>query len=323
ADGTFKGHTHSQGILPTILGILSYALVVGDDDLATWSRSAYEHARRYTSSFGWIPDGLGFTLDETPFAGTCETCALADLIEIAIALTEAGLGDYWDDIDRYARNQLLEQQLRDVPLLAPNGADPTVAAIIRGAFDSAALPNSLIGDRHGLVEGCCTPAGARACMLVWDRIVTRDEEGVHVNLLFSRDTPWARLISSEPYKGELRLEVRQAAPFFLRLPAWIDQNRVRLTVNGKERPAAWRGQSLVLGDARPGQTFVVTYPQSDREITDTIAGSDYVTQWKGSTVTHITPTGGRYPIYQRAALESAEPPMIEREPVVRPVVVSW
>src|SRR5215216_3612811 len=193
ADGTFKGHTHSQGILPTILGILSYALVVGDDDLATWSRSAYEHARRYTSSFGWIPDGLGFTLDETPFAGTCETCALADLIEIAIALTEASLGDYWDDVDRYARNQLLEQQLRDVSRVSPN-ADPATAAIIRGAFDSAALANSLIGDRHGLVEGCCTPAGARACMAVWDHIATRDAEGVHVNLLFSRDTPWARLI---------------------------------------------------------------------------------------------------------------------------------
>jgi hypothetical protein len=321
-DGTFKGHTHSQGILPTILGVLAYALVAGDEDLAAWCQRAYEHARRHTSSFGWIPDGLGFDISETPFAGTCETCALADLIEIAITLTEAGLGDYWDDVDRYARNQLLEQQLRDVSRVSPH-ADPATAAIIRGAFDSAALANSLIGDQHGLVEGCCTPAGARACMVVWDRIITRDAEGFHINLLFSRDTPWARLTSSEPYKGEFRIEVRQAATFFLRLPAWIDRDRIRLTVDGEERPTELRGQILVLGDARPGQTFVVTYPQSNREITDTIAGTGYVTHWKGGTVTRITPCGGRYPTYQRAALESTELPMIERGPLVRPVVVTW
>jgi hypothetical protein len=323
ADGTFKGHTHSQGILPTILGVLAYALVAGDEDLALWCQRSYERARRYTSSFGWIPDGLGFDIKETPFAGTCETCALADLIEIAITLTEAGLGDYWDDVDRYARNQLLEQQLRDVSRVTPN-ADPATAAIIRGAFDSAALANSLIGDRHGLVEGCCTPAGARACLQVWDRIATRDAEGVHINLLFSRDTPWARLISSEPYKGEFRIEVRQAGNFFVRLPDWINEDKVLLSIDGgAPEPLSYAAQDPILEDARPGQVLVLTYPRSDREITDTIAGTEYVTQWKGGTVTRITPTGGRYPTYQRSTLESADPPMIERDPIVRPVVVTW
>lgn len=323
ADGTFKGHTHSQGILPTILGMLGYALVAGDEDLAIWCQSAYEHARRFTSSFGWIPDGLGFTTDETPFAGTCETCALADLIEIAITLTEAGFGDYWDDVDRYARNQLLEQQFRDVARVSPN-VDASVAAIIRGAFDSAAFPHSLIGDRHGLVEGCCTPAGARACMLVWDRIMTRDEKGVHVNVLFSRDTPWARLTSFEPYRGELRLEIRQAASFSIRFPRWLEEDNILMSVDGAPPCRVnWRGGEYRLGEARPGQTFVITYPLSDRDVTDTIAGTDHVTHWKGGTVTRITPIGGRYPIYERAAYEGTEPPMVERNPVVRPVNVTW
>jgi hypothetical protein len=326
-DGTFKGHTHSQGILPTVLGILNYALVAGDEALASWCQRTYEHARRNTSSFGWIADGLGLDINLTPFAGTCETCALADLIEIAITLTEAGLGDYWDDIDRFARNQLLEQQFRDVSLVASDDAlsasDPVVASIIRGAFDSAALPNSLIGDQHGVVEGCCTPAGARACMLVWDRIMSRQPDGVHVNLSFSRDTPWARLISSEPFRGEVRLEIRQAARFFWRLPSWVDAHRVRLTVDGQERSVVVQGGSLDLGDARPGQTFVITYPLEERDEFDTIAGREYETHWKGGVVTRITPAGDRYPTYQRAVFEGTEPPMIEREAVVRPVVVRW
>jgi hypothetical protein len=327
ADGTFRGHTHSQGILPSVLGVLAYALVAGDEDLATWSGRVYEHARRWTSAFGWLPDGLGFAPDENPFAGTCETCALADLIELAITLTEAGLGDHWDDVERFARNQLLEQQLRDVATAVPAEvlarSTTPVAEILAGAFDSCARPNSLLGDRHGVVEGCCTPAGARACFLVWDRIMTRGSDGVYVNLAFSRDAPWTRLISFEPYRGELRLEVRQAAPFFLRLPEWADSARLRLTVDGIERPASRRGRYLALGEARPGQTFVVTYPQQTGERAETIAGCEYATRWKGGTVTRITPPGERYPIYERAHFEATEPPLIEREAVVRPVVVSW
>jgi hypothetical protein len=326
-DGTFKGHTHSQGILPSLLGALQYALVADDEDLAIWCQRAYEHARRFTSSFGWIPDGLGFDVSENIFAGSCETCALCDLLEMAITLTEAGLGSYWDDIDRYARNQLLEQQIRDVSKLATPEVlaqtDPIVPKIMTGAFDSAAHANSLVGDRHGVVEGCCTPAGARACMLVWDRILSRERDGIHINLMYSRDTPYARLISSEPYMGEFRVEILQAGTFVVRLPSWIQSHQVRLTLDGADRPARYRAGSIVLGDARPGQIFVLSYPQLSREETDVIAGQEYTTSWRGGYVTSITPTGGRYPTYQRSAFEAETPPMIERTPIVRPVVVNW
>ncbi len=181
-DGTFRGHTHSQGILPSALGVLAYALVAGDRDMASWCGRVYEHARTYTSSFGWLPDGLGFRPEENFFAGTCETCALADLIELAITLTEAGIGDYWDDVERYARNQLLEQQIRDparavAPGILAQTATP-VERILRGAFDSTAPPNSLLGEQrgrgrrvlhpggrarllHGLGPDCHAPAGGR------------------------------------------------------------------------------------------------------------------------------------------------------------------
>jgi DUF1680 family protein len=326
-DGTFKGHTHSQGILPSVLGVLTYARVAGDGDLAAWCGRVYEHARRHTSAFGWLPDGLGFEPEENFFAGTCETCALTDLIELAITLTEAGLGDYWDDVERFARNQLLEQQVRDATKAVPADAlarsTTPVAQILSGAFDSCARPNSLLGDRHGVVEGCCTPAGARACFLVWDRIVTRRPDGVYVNLAFSRDAPEVRVISAEPYRGELRLEVRQAGPYFLRLPEWAEPESVRLTVDGVERPAERQGRYLALGTARPGQAFVATYPLPVREQTETIAGNEYTTRWKGGTVTRITPPGERYPTYERAHFEATEAPLVEREPEVRPVVVSW
>ena len=327
ADGSFHGHTHSQGILPRILGALRTALILGDPEIAAWATRAYEHARRHTSAFGWIPDGLGLDSATTPYAGTCETCALSDLIELAITLTEAGFGDYWDDIERFARNQLLEQQIRDVQRLfadrSEQPVDETVKSVAYGAFDSAARPNALLGDPHGVIEGCCTPAGARACFLVWDRTMTRRPGGIVVNLTFSRDAPWARLISFEPYRGELRLEVREPAMFFLRLPSWVERSGVRLTTGGTERPVSWHGQYLTLGMAQPGQSFGVTYPQRQAEFTDVLAGQAYVTRWKGNTVIQITPPGEHYPIYERTAYLATEPPLSGRAVTAAPVAVTW
>ena len=239
-------------------------LVAGDRDLAAWCGRVYEHARTWTSSFGWLPDGLGFSPKDNFFAGTCETCALCDLIELAITLTEAGIGDYWDDVERYARNQLIEQQIREpARAIAPEILAQTttpVEQILRGAFDSTAPPNSLLGSNEGVVEGCCTPAGLRACFMVWDRIMSSRPDGVYVNLAISRDAPWARLTSAEPYRGELRLEVRQANAFFMRLPEWVDVDAARLTVDSNEQPIELRGRYIVLGELRPGQVVDVTYP---------------------------------------------------------------
>jgi len=79
-----------------------------------------------------------------PFASTCETCSLTDMLELALKLSEAGVGDYWDDIERFARNQLLENQFRDVDqVVSPEGraqSQTPVAAILYGSFESTACP---------------------------------------------------------------------------------------------------------------------------------------------------------------------------------------
>jgi len=39
-----------------------------------------------------------------------EGCVVADMILLGILLSDGGTGDYWDDVDRYVRNQLAERQ---------------------------------------------------------------------------------------------------------------------------------------------------------------------------------------------------------------------
>ncbi len=43
-----------------------------------------------------------------------ETCEVADMIGLALKLTQAGVGEYWEDTDRWVRNQFVENQLTSV-----------------------------------------------------------------------------------------------------------------------------------------------------------------------------------------------------------------
>lgn len=327
ADGSFQGHTHSGGILPSALGVLRYALVTGDADLADWGRRVYEYARSKSSTFGWVPDGMACDLQTNVFAGTCETCALIDMLELALVLTNAGLGDYRDDIERYCRNQLLENQYREPDLVVPperRGRSTTpVADIVRGSFASTAKPNSLLDGPQPHIEGCCVGAAGRGLFLVWDHIVTERPEGIFINLAFSRDGAWGRFISYEPYRGELIVRPSQARAFFVRVPAWAAREGVQVHVEHVAQPARWHGAYLALGTVEPGQEWVITYPQERRHADETIAGVDYRVRWKGGTVTGISPAGNRYPIYQRDAFESSEPSMSQRPYRWQPVTVRW
>ena len=325
-DGTFRGHTHSGGILPSTLGVLRYALVAGDDDLATWSRRTYEYARGQSSTFGWVPDGMALDPATNPFAGTCETCSVVDMLELALKLTEAGLGNYWDDVERYTRNQFLENQIRDPELVVPTDrrrdSQTPVAAIVRGSFESTAAPNSLLSGPRQEIEGCCTGAAGRGCFLVWERIITEQADGVFVNLAFSRESEAVEVISQEPYSGTLVVRAKQARNLFVRVPGWAERDRVQVSAGGVDRSPAWQDDYLALGAVEPGQELIITYPQQAREEQVSIAGRDYAVRWKGGTVVGIEPGGERYPIYRRQMYDSVEPPQA-RDYGWRTVPVRW
>ena len=42
-----------------------------------------------------------------------EGCRAGDVVALAIQLTDAGVGDYWDDVDNYFRNGLIEFRIVD------------------------------------------------------------------------------------------------------------------------------------------------------------------------------------------------------------------
>jgi hypothetical protein len=96
----FSGHPHEYA--HCLMGILGYARATNDARLKQFVRDGYEYLR----NFGIARIGL--------FG---ETCATADMVCLAVNLSDAGVGDYWEDVDQYVRNILADRQITDVEKL--------------------------------------------------------------------------------------------------------------------------------------------------------------------------------------------------------------
>lgn len=306
ADGSYVGHTHSGGVLPTTAGILRYGLAVADERIVRWAQRVYEFTAAQGSGFGWLSDGIGFPSDY--FWGQfCETCALSDYLELGILLSEAGVGDYWDQVERCARNQLLANQYHVVESFLPPTTDPGVRAAARGTFACAARPNDLLGWDEGL-EGCCIGSGLHALYLVWKHAISESGDTVTVNLPMSRTTESLEVISDEPYIGRLRLLIRRPCSVDLRLPSHVAPATVCILANGRLQSEAVRGARCCLQHLKAGDDIVVTYPVDERDEHAMLAGHDYDVHWKGNTVVGIDPAGAHCPTYQHADYRANQAP---------------
>jgi len=117
-------------------------------------------------------------------------------IGLAAKLSTAGVGDYWDDIDRWARNQFAENQLTEgewICRLAEsmpkkpveyNETADQVAKRNLGGFAGWASGNEW-ALRTGIIH-CCTRNSTRSLYYIWENIVECEGDEFQVNLLLNR-----------------------------------------------------------------------------------------------------------------------------------------
>ena len=104
-------HFHHNG--NAMAALSEYALATHDQEFVDFVQKGYEFAR----SVGWplvgfFPEYIDDWPDDRPYID-CETCATVDMIMMATNLSKLGQGDYWDDVDRYVRNQFTEMQMKN------------------------------------------------------------------------------------------------------------------------------------------------------------------------------------------------------------------
>jgi len=304
----WREYIHFQHHMVPLLGMLDHALAVGDGELADFVRRAFEWARtRGNPLVGYFPENIDRVHDRQ----SSELCEVAGMIALALKLSEAGLGDYWDDADRWIRNQFAEGQLRRAdwayragengPRMPDADSDPLVQSCDRvpernlGAFAGWPSANDWgLGIMH-----CCTGNATRALYYVWEHILTCEAGRLRVNLLLNRPSPWADVHSHIPYTGRVDVKLKCPLELSIRIPEWVSPGQVRCRVNGVERAVGFSGRYAELGPLRADDLATMSFPIAERTDEVWIEKAQYRLLRKGNDVVNIDPPGKYCPLYRR------------------------
>ena len=334
-----NGHFHSRA--NTLAAILRLAAHTGDDDLVAWGERVFRWALGRGTAFGWYPEFIGRR--DVAVEG-CETCGVVDMLDAAITLARLGRDDCWGVADRIWRNQLLENQLRDVSWVRTTRTrDDTetecfdrAAERALGGFAGWAGPNDLISnfsdphfsaldptqDHRRTLMGCCSGSGAKGLYLAWHESLRPTDDGIAVNFAVTRDSDRAGLRCFEPGEGRIELTMKVAGTAEVRLPGSPDEREVSVERCGETVSTEWRRGRVRLVGLNVGDRVVVRYPLKEYTETVTVGGwdrttpVDYELTWRGNTVVDVAPAGKRCPLYRRRAAAEGDP---DGEPRVGPV----
>jgi len=330
-DGKFTGiNGHIHGHLHPLLGMLEYGMAADDWEMIQFVRKNYEFTTAYMHSLvGYVPETLHARHSSTKNRPFSETCGVADMIHMALKLTLAGAADYWDDVDRWTRNQLAENQMtssdwvyemvKDKPVTAPDRAHVSTNKVPErcvGCFAGWPTANDFFDPDHagrGIMH-CCTGNGTRAIYYVWENILhyVEKDDALKVNLLLNRASPWADVESSIPYVGRVDVKMKKTCDLSIRIPEWVKPNEVNVEVasspksKGKARKISFDGRYALIGTVQAKDIVTMTFPIFERTDKINIQGKDYTIIRKGNDVVHIDPPGKVNPLYQRERYRQAE-----------------
>ena len=308
----FGGHGH--GHLIALLSLVEFATSVGDRDLLEFSKASFEWSKNpgpeygVSTVVGWFPEFY------IPYYPSCDADPQGDMLGIALKLTRAGLGDYWDDVDRWVRNQFTEQQLTSVDWVyrlaersprkpvAWNETADRVPERNLGAFGSSVSGNDwALGLASSGIAQCCTGSNTRSIYYCWEHILDYKDGQLSVNLLLNRASRWSDVYSYIPYHGRVDVKVKEEiGNVRVRAPEWVtaQDTQLKCIVNGAPRSVQWNGRYVGIGTAKRGDVISVTFPIPERTVKERIGPVTYTLVIKGNTVLSIDPPGRNGPLYQ-------------------------
>ncbi len=289
-DGSFGGHFHYHS--GAAIGLLAYGLITKNEALVQKIRRVYEFARSKGTDYGYFPECVA----PAPWVMLIsnEGCCTADMTSLAAILSRAGAGDYWDDLDRYLRNQLTEIQMKrtgffdripienqvSIPISLQRGEcefdDPTRFV---GSFAGWAAPNDFAGPAHFWLQQCCLGNCPRGLYQGWESIVTPSGSGVRVNLLLNRSTPDLDVDSFLPYEGKLDIRIKKQTCAEVRIPGWVDLAKVNVTVDSRQAEVSWNGRYLALPSLQAGSKVTITFPVTEWTTAYSLPGAPWASKF--------------------------------------------
>ena len=323
--GIWSGHFHNgtQGLN----SLLDLAVVTHSEWMKQFVREYYENTHRNgIVRMGFYPAWSSperfksdSSLGEIP-----EPCALGDMAVDGVRMSDAGLGDYWDDVDYLVRNHLVESQFTDFDKMRH------YVGVKEGSIEEANLRKMVGGFynctptriKGNVVAACCNANGAQGLYYAWHGITRFDEQHqiATVNLFLNRSSAWMDVDSYLPYEGKVVLHNKQAKMALVRIPGWVDRTKLscRIERRGLLGPHGitianppYNGNYLMLAGLKAKDDIVLEFPVSMTTDHYTIAGNKYTVTYKGSTIVDITPreSGNIFQVYERDFMKANKTPM--------------
>ena len=322
--GHWYSHFHARAV--ALRGVLEYGMTAGDQRTLEFARRAYE----YSWTLG-IPR-IGWVNCHPATSNLCEGCALGDMVAMGIRLSDAGMGDYWDDVDAVTRNHLVEQQFTDAGQLAkvsaaaqecdlekeaPHEGQVDTRDVIRrslGNFAGSSAPDSI---PKPWVMQCCTGNGTQGLYYAWEGTVRHSGDSAQVNLLLNRASGGLDVDSYLPYEGKVVIHNKKMARVSVRIPSWVRRREIRSRISGKEGRGAWVGNYLMFDGLRRGDKIELEFPvpRSTARYTAnsrTEMEQTYTCTFRGSTLVDISPRDDAptsYGLYRRDHLKADKAPL--------------
>ena len=296
----FFGHVHSAAWFAS--GIIKLGRLTGEERYILKGKSIYDYVRSISSDFGWVPEYAQWHPVEEEH---CETCCIRDMIVCADELIKCGYTEYYNDMNLFARNQLVENQVRYTDYVEcdnslPDGNGITYNRInerMMGGFTGGSEPNSISLTRFRSIAGCCVGTAPVALKTVWDNVIT-DVNGVFtVNIPCNKQTDSVKLESFIPNEGKIRITALKECKAGFRVYGWMGES-ITYTVNGKAiTPEVENG--IAFAALKAGDVFELNFNIETVAKKETVRGTEFTVYWRGCDVVDITPRGEHVRLYQR------------------------
>lgn len=316
-DGSFDHHSHMRG--HNGWGMAHIGYLSKDTAIIGWSKRLLDFYLANGTDFGWIPES-----QTAPRRS--ETCAVADVIDMAKYIAMSGYPEYWDVVERFTRNYIREAQFFVTPeyeqlykKLHP-GIEGEKGLERAKHFEGGFLGAMGVYDRCWKTDeldmmGCCVPEGMRALHTAWSGAVTKNNQGVHVNMCFNLDAENAKVISSLPAEGRMQVMAKSTNSYWLRPPSWTSKKEIKVLIDNKEVSPVWKNAYLYFEEVKEGQVIDISYPLVSfiqKQMVKNAPGEperNISITWLGNTVVTLEPKGAQLPLYQ--TVYGKLPPIVE------------
>lgn len=297
----YFGHVHSAMWVAS--GMIRLGRVIKEPLYIRKGKEIYDYTRSISSSFGWVPEYAQWhPMDEEH----CETCCIKDMIQCADELIQCGYEQYYNDMNLFARNQLLENQVTYTDYVeVDNSLEDTQTTTYRdidkriiGGFTGGSEPNSMSLTKFRSIAGCCVGMAPVAFEIFWNRSIEFKKNTVIVNIPLDKKTKEASITMGYPNKGYIKVNAFVDCNVAIRKYDWMGNN-INVWVDDKKTDCIIEDNLLIVKGVKSGSIVEFRHKIDDVEIIEVVAGNEYNVYWRGCDVIGLLPEGKHLRLYQR------------------------